>query len=72
MSGLSAEHWSLYSEEVRPTWVYPSPQQFYNALIRKGWSTPEEQVEAMVLIHNRLNEDAWQEILTWEARSDGG
>ncbi|CAG8536623.1 10868_t:CDS:2 [Diversispora eburnea] len=23
-------------------WEYPSPQQFYNALVRKGWETPEE------------------------------
>ncbi|KIJ46845.1 hypothetical protein M422DRAFT_164830 [Sphaerobolus stellatus SS14] len=50
------------------TWVYPSPQQFYNALVRKGWKTPEEHVEAMVLIHNKLNEDAWADILRWEIR----
>ncbi|KAF5312761.1 hypothetical protein D9619_003438 [Psilocybe cf. subviscida] len=53
-------------------WEYPSPQQFYNALMRKGWNTPEEHVEAMVLIHNRLNEDAWAELLKWETRFGGG
>ncbi|TFK44188.1 cytochrome c and c1 heme-lyase, partial [Crucibulum laeve] len=53
-------------------WEYPSPQQFYNALVRKGWNTPEEHVEAMVLIHNRLNEDAWTEVLNWETRFGGG
>ncbi|KAK0558511.1 holocytochrome c synthase [Tilletia horrida] len=47
-------------------WEYPSPQQFYNALLRKGWETPEEHVEMMVLIHNWLNEAAWQEVLEWE------
>lgn len=49
-------------------WEYPSPQQFYNALVRKGWETPEEHVEVMVDIHNFLNEQAWQEVLKWEQR----
>lgn len=49
-------------------WEYPSPQQFYNALVRKGWETPEEHVETMVEIHNFLNEQAWQEVLKWEKR----
>lgn len=47
-------------------WEYPSAQQFYNALVRKGWETPEEHVEMMVLIHNFLNERAWQEVVDWE------
>lgn len=47
-------------------WEYPSPQQFYNALVRKGWETPEEHVQTMVDIHNFLNEEAWFEILKWE------
>ncbi|KAF4610888.1 hypothetical protein D9613_007021 [Agrocybe pediades] len=49
-------------------WEYPSPQQFYNALVRKGWETPEEHVETMVEIHNFLNEEAWEEVLKWERR----
>lgn len=49
-------------------WEYPSPQQFYNALVRKGWETPEEHIETMVEIHNFLNEEAWQEVLKWEKR----
>jgi len=49
-------------------WEYPSPQQFYNALVRKGWETPEEHVETMVEIHNFLNEEAWGEVLRWEKR----
>ncbi|KAH7335230.1 cytochrome c/c1 heme-lyase [Rhizoctonia solani] len=53
-------------------WEYPSPQQFYNALVRKGWETPEEHVETMVHIHNFLNEEAWLEVLKWEAKRDGG
>ncbi|KAI8354913.1 cytochrome c and c1 heme-lyase [Mortierella sp. GBAus27b] len=47
-------------------WEYPSPQQFYNALRRKGWETPEESIETMVDIHNWINEEAWNEVLKWE------
>ncbi|KAF8324316.1 cytochrome c/c1 heme-lyase [Cantharellus anzutake] len=53
-------------------WEYPSPQQFYNALVRKGWVTPEEHVEMMVEIHNFLNEMAWKEVVKWEAESQPG
>jgi cytochrome c heme-lyase len=52
-------------------WEYPSPQQFYNALVRKGWETPEEHVETMVEIHNFLNEEAWDEVLGWEKKRRG-
>jgi len=51
-------------------WEYPSPQQFYNALARKGWETPEEHVVTMVDIHNFLNEMAWKEVLRWETTSN--
>ena len=48
-------------------WEYPSPQQFYNALVRKGWETPESEIETIVDIHNFLNEKAWGEVQKWEA-----
>jgi len=51
-------------------WEYPSPQQFYNALVRKGWETPENHIETMVQIHNFLNEQAWFEIEKWEKKRD--
>lgn len=54
---------------VTGKWEYPSPQQFYNALVRKGWETPEENIETMVEIHNFLNEEAWNEVLKWEKRA---
>lgn len=54
-------------------WEYPSPQQMYNAMLRKGYTdTPAEDVPAMVAVHNFLNEGAWGEILGWEARFAGG
>lgn len=55
------------------TWDYPSPQQMYNALLRKGYTdTPAEHVESMVAVHNFLNEGAWEEIREWERRFAGG
>lgn len=54
-------------------WEYPSPQQMYNAMLRKGYTdTPAEHVEAMVAVHNFLNEGAWEEIKGWEGRFAGG
>lgn len=58
-------------EDDGTTWDYPSPQQFYNALVRKGWETPEDSVEMMVDIHNFLNEEAWQEVMKWEKKLPG-
>ncbi|POS82701.1 hypothetical protein EPUL_003943 [Erysiphe pulchra] len=48
-------------------WEYPSPQQMYNALLRKGFTdTDVTAVESMVSVHNFLNEGAWAEIVEWE------
>ncbi|KAH3900386.1 holocytochrome c synthase CYC3 SCDLUD_003363 [Saccharomycodes ludwigii] len=54
-------------------WEYPSPQQMYNAMVRKGKidpitgeEIPEDAVESMVDIHNFLNEGCWKEVLHWE------
>ncbi|RUP45506.1 cytochrome c heme lyase [Jimgerdemannia flammicorona] len=58
---------SIPKSDGASRWEYPSPQQFYNALRRKGWETPEEEIETMVDIHNFLNEEAWNEVLKWEA-----
>jgi len=54
-------------------WEYPSPQQMYNALLRKGYTdTDASAVESMVSVHNFLNEGAWAEIVEWERRFAGG
>lgn len=53
-------------------WEYPSPQQMYNAMLRKGGPAPEDAVEEMVAVHNFLNEGAWQEIDEWEKTWSGG
>lgn len=54
-------------------WEYPSPQQMFNAMKRKGYDdTPEDAVESMVAVHNFLNEGAWSEIVRWEKEFGGG
>lgn len=48
-------------------WEYPSPQQMYNALLRKGYhDTDPEHVTSMVSVHNFLNEGAWNQVKVWE------
>ena len=65
------QHMSIDSSQGN--WVYPSPQQMYNAMLRKGYSdTPSDAVEAMVAVHNFLNEGAWAEIVEWERRFSSG
>lgn len=55
-------------DEAEGVWEYPSPQQMFNAMMKKGKGDgiPEDAVESMVDVHNFLNEGAWQEILEWE------
>lgn len=52
-------------------WVYPSQQMFWNAMLRKGWRWEPEDIKqqdmsAIISIHNRNNEEAWEEVLKWE------
>lgn len=50
-------------------WEYPSPQQMFNAMARKGYDgTNPQDVPAMVAIHNWLNEGSWEQILEWERK----
>ncbi|KAK7118586.1 hypothetical protein R3I94_022168 [Phoxinus phoxinus] len=53
-------------------WVYPSEQMFWNAMLRKGWRWKDDSLDPkdmsnIIKIHNRNNDQAWQEILKWEA-----
>jgi cytochrome c heme-lyase len=51
---------------VQPHWVYPSEQQFYNALRRKGYTADAESMSTVVQIHNAVNERTWKHICQWE------
>lgn len=53
-------------------WEYPSQQMFWNAMLRKGWrwqkdDLKEKDMGDIIKIHNANNEQAWQEVLKWEA-----
>lgn len=53
-------------------WVYPSQQMFWNAMLRKGWQWKNDDLKPhdmdnIIKIHNANNEQAWQEVLKWEA-----
>jgi hypothetical protein len=70
---LSREPSTIPRGDGQGNWEYPSPQQMYNAMLRKGYTdTPAEHVESMVAVHNFLNEGAWQEIVEWERRFSAG
>lgn len=61
--GKSAPH----QPESNPQWVYPSEQQFYAAMRRKGWQGVDERtIPAVVRIHNAVNERGWSEVQQWE------
>lgn len=48
-------------------WIYPSEQQLYNAMRKKGWSNiPEESIPTVLQIHNNINERTWRQIQSWE------
>jgi cytochrome c heme-lyase len=51
------------------TWLYPSEQMFFNALVRKGKAdgVREADMPAVIAIHNAMNETTWAQLLTWEA-----
>lgn len=51
------------------TWVYPSPQMFWNALVRKQKTegASESDMNTVISIHNNMNETTWRQVLAWEA-----
>ena len=48
-------------------WVYPSEQQFFNAMMRKNHKPQARDMRTIVPIHNAVNEKAWEQVLMWEA-----
>lgn len=50
-------------------WVYPSEQQYYNAMRRKGYNPAEKDIPAVLFIHNHVNEQGWSKVREWEAYS---
>jgi cytochrome c heme-lyase len=48
-------------------WVYPSEQQYFNAMKRKGFNPSENDVPVILAIHNVVNEQGWSKIKEWES-----
>nr|DBA44773.1 TPA_exp: holocytochrome c synthase [Diphasiastrum digitatum] len=49
-------------------WLYPSPQMFFNSLVRKGKAddVSERDMDAVVATHNFVNESTWSRLQQWE------
>jgi cytochrome c heme-lyase len=54
-------------EDENGKWVYPSEQQFFNAMMRKNHKPQARDMRTIVPIHNAVNEKAWEQVLMWEA-----
>lgn len=52
-------------------WVYPSQEQFFNAMKRKNLDPNSRDMKVVIPIHNAVNERAWYEILKWEDGKGG-
>ncbi|VDM70753.1 unnamed protein product [Strongylus vulgaris] len=68
---LEREKSTIPRAGTNETWTYPSPQMFWNAMLKKGWRWQEDQLsekdmENIIRIHNANNEEAWHEVLKWE------
>lgn len=59
------------AEEETGNWVYPSEQQFFNAMLRKNHKPQARDMRTIVPIHNAVNEKAWEDVLMWEAGMGG-
>ncbi|XP_024117533.1 cytochrome c-type heme lyase isoform X1 [Oryzias melastigma] len=73
---VAREESTIPRHGTEKNWVYPSEQMFWNAMLRKGWRWRDEDLAApdmtnIIKIHNKNNEQAWQEILKWEAMHAG-
>ena len=58
--------------KAKSTWVYPSEQQVFNAMKRKGWDgIEEESIPSFLQIHNFVNERSWRLLCEWENDYNG-
>ncbi|GMI40133.1 hypothetical protein TeGR_g4272 [Tetraparma gracilis] len=69
--GSSAENTTpvpKHQADTPATWVYPSEQQYYNAIKKKGWKGVDPSTIPYVLaVHNSVNEASWSKIIKYEA-----
>ncbi|ETV74983.1 hypothetical protein H257_10588 [Aphanomyces astaci] len=55
-----------HQTEGQQTWQYPSEQQYFNAMKRKGWDPEERDMKVIVSIHNTINEKGWSDVVAFE------
>lgn len=55
-------------KETDALWVYPSQQQFFNAMKSKHHDPKQDDMAVVVSMHNAVNEMTWKKILEWEKR----
>lgn len=66
----SIPHHQLGTDSNNNHWVYPSEQQVFNAMKRKGWDgIEEESIPSFLQIHNSVNEQSWRLVQEWETAS---
>jgi len=67
LTAAEEEDANAKEDDPNTTWVYPSEQQVFNAMKRKGWKgIEEESIPSFLQIHNSVNERSWQDVLEWE------
>lgn len=67
MSTIPKDEFSPSHQPTNVTnWVYPSEQQYFNAIKKKGYEAREDDIPVVLAIHNFVNEEAWIRIREWE------
>lgn len=61
------EHQLVPGEEKKERWVYPSEQQYFNAIKKKGYDYEEAVIPTVLAIHNHVNEVGWGQVREWES-----
>ncbi len=57
---------SIPRTDSHENWKYPSEQMFFNAMHRKGYDPDSRDMQTVVMMHNIVNEQTWQELKKWE------
>ena len=72
VNGSVSSNNNVDATKAKSTWVYPSEQQVFNAMKRKGWDgIEEESIPSFLQIHNFVNERSWRLLCEWENEYKG-
>ena len=66
---LKSDYTPSHQPGDEKVWIYPSEQQYFNAMKRKGYNPNEVDVPVILTIHNMVNEQGWSKIREWELYS---